>query len=38
LPVPPIVPSPMTWTDNGTILTNPPIQLSPRRFYRVGSP
>jgi hypothetical protein len=38
LPVPPIVPSPMTWTDNGTVLTNPPIQLSPRRFYRVGSP
>ncbi len=38
LPVPLVVPSPMMWTDDGSVVTNPPIHLSPRRFYRVGSP
>lgn len=38
LPIPPVVPSPLSWTDDGSIITNPPIQSSPRRFYRLRCP
>lgn len=38
LPIPPVVPSPMLWADDGSVVTNLPIQSSPRRFYRLVVP
>jgi len=38
LPIPPVIPSPLSWTDDGGVITNPPIQTAPRRFYRLVVP
>ena len=38
LPAPPVVPSPMVWADDGSVITNLPIQTAPRRFYRLVVP
>jgi len=36
--IPLAVPSPMQWTDDGTIITNLPVQQQPHRFYRLIEP
>jgi len=33
--VPPMIPSPMSWIDDGTLITNLPVQQQPQRFYRL---
>jgi len=30
--------APMQWTDDGTIITNLPVQQQPHRFYRLIEP
>ncbi len=36
--IPGMIPSPMTWVDDGTIITNLPVQQQPQRFYRLVEP
>lgn len=35
---PPVVPTVLQWEDDGTVLTNLPVQTQPHRFYRLVSP
>jgi len=36
--VPGMVPSPMAWIDDGTVITNLPVWKQPQRFYRLVEP
>jgi hypothetical protein len=32
------IPAPMDWTDDGTVILSPPVQVQTQRFYRLISP
>lgn len=36
--IPPVIPSPMQWIDDGTVITNLPVWQQPQRFYRLVTP
>jgi len=36
--IPGMIPSPMQWIDDGTIITNLPVWKQPQRFYRLVEP